>query len=382
VDRAARWRWPYWPAGPRWQPIVPYLVLVGVACCNLVAPRNFSLVPLLSVVPPLAAIGATTASPPLIAGAVSVVATFALGMAEGRDLLIALMSRVVAVAAISVISWAALVASLGRASELERVSFVADTVQRMLLRPVPPRVGDVRIAARYVAATAGARVGGDLYEAIDTTFGLRVIVGDVRGKGLAAVEVAMDLLGVFREAAREEVRLEAVARRLDRCLEYRESPEDFVTAVLLTVPAEAGVEVLNCGHPPPLRVRGGAVSTLQVPVTSPPIGLLNLPGTQPRASFGAAFGEGDLLLLYTDGVTEARDEQGRFYELHEPVTRAAEARLGPDQVLDTVLAGVHTHSGPAHNDDIALLALTRAPKPARQPLVGASQDGSLPSAGA
>ncbi len=357
---------PYWPQGPRWQPVVPYLVLLGVVLADLFTPQDVTLVPVLSVVPPLAAIGATTATPPLVAGAVAVLATFALGAYDSGVPAPAVIARLLSVAMISVVSWAALVASLRRASELERLTLVADTVQRVLLRPLPPRLDGVRIAARYVAALAGTRVGGDLYEAVRSPYGVRVVVGDVRGKGLAAVEAAMDVVGVFREAARDEPTLERIARRMDRSLTGRERPEEFVTAVLLGVPPDGGwVEILSCGHPPPLRLRNGAVSTLYSPNPSPPLGLLDLPGGQPPASYRADFAPDDLLLLYTDGVAEARDADGQFYPLAEELF--ALDPDDPDAVVDQVLAGVRAYAGPALDDDIALVALTKAGTGPRSP---------------
>ena len=73
----------------------------------------------------------------------------------------------------------------------------------------------------YLAAAAEARVGGDLYEVARTPFGIRLIVGDARGKGLEAVETAADVLGVFREVAHEVYTLAEVARRIDASLARR-----------------------------------------------------------------------------------------------------------------------------------------------------------------
>ncbi len=107
----------------------------------------------------------------------------------------------------------------------------------------------------YLAAAAEARVGGDLYEVTRTQFGIRLIVGDVRGKGLDAVEIAADVLGVFREVAHEVYTLAEVARRIDASLARRPAAplEEFVTAVLAEIdPAAGSLTIYNCGHPPPL----------------------------------------------------------------------------------------------------------------------------------
>ena len=101
---------------------------------------------------------------------------------------------------------------------LADVTSVAEAAQRALLRPLPRQVGPLELGVVYLAAAAEARVGGDLYEVTRTQFGIRLIVGDVRGKGLDAVEIAADVLGVFREVAHEVYTLAEVARRIDASL--------------------------------------------------------------------------------------------------------------------------------------------------------------------
>ncbi|GAA1217706.1 hypothetical protein GCM10009646_01080 [Streptomyces aureus] len=78
---------------------------------------------------------------------------------------------------------------------LIRANSVAEALQRTLLRPVPPRIGHVRAAAYYTAGEGGTLVGGDLYDVCETPFGVRAIIGDVRGKGLDAVQAVAAVLG-------------------------------------------------------------------------------------------------------------------------------------------------------------------------------------------
>src|SRR5512132_3064105 len=84
---------------------------------------------------------------------------------------------------------------------LLRVTRIAEVAQRTILRPVPPRMGRVALAVRYLSATEDALVGGDFYEVAVTRHGLRVLVGDVKGKGLEAVQLAALVLTGFRAAA-------------------------------------------------------------------------------------------------------------------------------------------------------------------------------------
>jgi serine phosphatase RsbU (regulator of sigma subunit) len=146
---------------------------------------------------------------------------------------------------------------IGLQRSLDEVRRVADVAQRVLLRPVPARIGPVAAAVGYLAAAPGARIGGDFYEVIETPYGLRAILGDMRGSGLDAVGGAAALLGAFREAGAVEPDLGVVAARLDAALTryaVTDRPpgadgsadggpdlrtEDFATAVLVQVSVEA-----------------------------------------------------------------------------------------------------------------------------------------------
>lgn len=211
-----------------------------------------------------------------------------------------------------------------RERTLATVRSVAETAQRVLLRPVPHQLGRVSIETLYLSAAAEARIGGDLYEAVSTVHGVRLLIGDVRGKGLQAVETAAAMLAAFREAAYDEPDLPAVARRLERSMSRRadqlsSSEERFITTVLAEVPDdEPVVRIVNCGHPPPLLIYQGRVSELDPSDPSPPLNLGVLLGGDYHIDV-LPFRVGAQLLLYTDGVTETRDRTGAFYPLTQRV---------------------------------------------------------------
>lgn len=99
---------------------------------------------------------------------------------------------------------------------------VTDTIRRTVLRPLPPGWGGLDHAGVYLTADAHARVGGDFYDIQPGPHGTRVLVGDVQGKGLGAVEAAAALLGTFREAAYHEADLATVAEWLEtRMIRHR-----------------------------------------------------------------------------------------------------------------------------------------------------------------
>ncbi|WEP00099.1 PP2C family protein-serine/threonine phosphatase [Streptomyces sp. FXJ1.172] len=240
---------------------------------------------------------------------------------------------------------------------LAAVRSVAETAQHALLQPVPETVGPFQVAVRYSAAAAEARIGGDLYALVPTPHGVRLIVGDVRGKGLPAVETAALVLGVFREAAYDEPDLLAVVGRIERSLARNLGADDFVTAVVAGYPRSGHLEVVNCGHAPPLLISArGDVTAVEATHPAPPLGLRSLAGQAPRLQH-LPFAVGDQLLLYTDGVTEARDHAREFYPLAAGVARHVSD--DPARTLSAVHEELLAHVGGRLHDDAALLLLRK-----------------------
>lgn len=244
---------------------------------------------------------------------------------------------------------------------------IAEAAQLAILPRLPARIDGLTVAARYQAAHVGARIGGDLYAAQRTPYGVRMLVGDVRGKGLMAVDTLTVVLGAFREGAAREPALTAVPAWIEEAL-HREGEqwggsewaEEFVTAVLAEIPAHAGdrLRVVNCGHPPPLLLpRDGTVRTLEPTVHALPLGLGNMAPTAARSADDFVLAPGSQLLLYTDGVSEARGADGVFYD---PAARLAE-RCFPDPgaLLDGLLTDIERHTDGRTFDDMALLAVAR-----------------------
>ncbi len=360
--RAATWpaRWPVLCSLPAAAALIA-LATAGAAAGEL-------LLPLLAVPPALAGIGAVSPRRPLGYGAVMLLAAIVTAPFTTTAELPAVTT--VSVLVVTVIS-ASGSARRGRQDQrLADVTSVAEAAQRALLRPLPRQVGPLELRVVYLAAAAEARVGGDLYEVTRTQFGIRLIVGDVRGKGLDAVEIAADVLGVFREVAHEVYTLAEVARRIDASLARRPAAplEEFVTAVLAEIdPAAGSLTVYNCGHPPPLVLSPGGdapgghgtrpprVTTVDVPAPALPLRLMALGGTS-GAERTMALQPGDALLLYTDGVTEARDAHGEFYPLEERATALAASTGGPDgDLLDRLRDDLMRHVGAPLGDDAALL---------------------------
>jgi Stage II sporulation protein E (SpoIIE) len=340
------------------------------------------LLPLLAVPPALAGIGAATPRLPLAYGAVMLLAAIAAAPFTTT-------AEVPAVTTVSILVVTLISASGGARGGQENqrladVTSVAEAAQRALLRPLPRQVGPLELGVVYLAAAAEARVGGDLYEVTRTQFGIRLIVGDVRGKGLDAVEIAADVLGVFREVAHEVYTLAEVARRIDASLARRPAAplEEFVTAVLAEIdPAAGSLTIYNCGHPPPLVLSPGEtgpagngpagnspgesdgqgparrlrVTPVNVPAPALPLRLMSL-GDTSGAERTVPLQPGDALLLYTDGVTEARNARREFYPLEERVAEVAARAGGADgDLLDRLRDDLVRYVGAPLDDDAALL---------------------------
>ncbi|WP_445527722.1 PP2C family protein-serine/threonine phosphatase [Streptomyces cyslabdanicus] len=350
---------------------LPFVMIALIALADALTPPYVELGPLLMAAP---AVTAAFAGPKLTA-LVSV-------LAVGARLLVASLQHTVGVSSrdgeIAALAAGAIVVVVFTAVRdrhrrvLSQVRSVSETAQKVLLRPLPDRIGPLTVASVYLAAEAEAQIGGDLYAAARTRTSTRLLIGDVRGKGLAAVGDAAMLLGSFYGFAHRQESLPALAEHLDGSVRWDphsgqdNGEERFVTAVLLDVPDHGGcVEVVNCGHPPPLMLRHGTVAQLDRSRSAPPLGLGEFNSGE-YALDEFTFEEGDLLLLYTDGVIEARDRSGAFYLLPERL--AAWGDGTPEEVLRRLRGDLLAYVGGRLADDAAAIAVMCAP-PARLPSV-------------
>ena len=234
------------------------------------------------------------------------------------------------------------------AGELADVRRVADAAQRAILAPPPALIGPVALAARYVGAAAEAQVGGDLYEVVARPGSVRMLIGDVRGKGLSAVRLATIVLGEFRAVAADLADLPAIAERLDHRLRPHLGEEDFVTALLAEIHDDGSFSVASCGHPPALLLTGHQINEVGTHFALP-LGL----GAAPVSESGQ-LRRGDRLLLYTDGAIETRDADRKFLDFIELLRPTLDRdHVG---VLDGVLTSLRQNAGGARlGDDLALL---------------------------
>ncbi|MFJ5517132.1 PP2C family protein-serine/threonine phosphatase [Streptomyces griseoluteus] len=349
---------------------IPVAWIVAVSVIDILAPPDIHLGPLLVAAP---AITASFGGPWMVGlvAALAVIAQTVIGLLRDPDALLSSnhQAQIVALIVVGICLVIFCVVRDRRARELEQVRYVSETAQRVVLPSLPRRLGPLRAASLYLAAEAEARIGGDLFAAVRTTSGTRLMVGDVRGKGLTAVNDAALLLGAFRGAAHRQAGLGELVAYLDRsvCWDLMEPGETsrygetFITAAVLDIPDHGGrVRMISCGHPPPIVLRDRRPTTLEASRPSPPLGLGELSRPHYRVD-SFALEPGDLLLLYTDGVTEARDSTGTFYPLAERITGWSED--DPDAFLSRLRRDLLHYVGGHLNDDAAVIAVQRPATP-------------------
>jgi serine phosphatase RsbU (regulator of sigma subunit) len=338
---------------------LPGAAIAGVVAADVAVGRNVVLG--LVVVAPLLA--ANVAGPRVTAayGAAALIAGVLLGVVDDvyqpGDPVHAQLIRLGVVAVMSVLAVFLSQYRLDRERRLTQVSKVADAAQRAILQPVPERLGQVQVAVHYESAAREALVGGDMYGFVLTDHGLRVLVGDVRGKGLDAVRLSAQVLATFRERAGDHADLGTLLARLDdRVADIAETDEDFVTAVLVQLTEDGLLTLVNAGHPAPILLSGDTVRVLEADPFRPPLGLGGTSGTLTTRVLPH-----DRLLLYTDGLTEARDPRTRAFLPVQRIVEALRPRDGVGEAMTELRNQVVRWSGGALHDDIALVLLEYAP---------------------
>ena len=346
---------PAQPSGGRARRVVALMLLLaitGAAVVQYTTGRGFIPFAWLSVGPLLASL---VLPPWSTAGLAGWALLLGLGLnlsqpgPRGLGMLVAHLIVPVLLAAFAVANSALRTAAQRRLSQVRAVARVA---QSALLREVPATVTAGRLASRYVSAAAEARVGGDLLEVVPDAARPRWLIGDTRGKGLPAVRLASVAMTSFRDAcAQPGLSLPEIARVVDRSVTRAAGDEDFVTAVFAELDPHGWLQLVICGHPPPLRLAaGGGLQALTPRAYATPLGLH--PDIQPSTF---TISPGDRLVFYTDGLLEARDRTGRYFRLEDcaGTLRHPDLEAAADGLLGRLLA----HTRRKLDDDVALLLL-------------------------
>jgi serine phosphatase RsbU (regulator of sigma subunit) len=229
----------------------------------------------------------------------------------------------------------------------------------LLWQLLPPRT----FASERVVVTAllepHDQVAGDAYDYSTDSTTLDLAVFDAVGHDMQSCLTTALALTAIRNARRAgETDLAALAGQASRLVTEQPGPLRFVTAVLARLDTETGLlHYLLAGHPPPLLVRGGRVVKELAHPPRRPLGLPS-PTSGDQAVAQEQLEPGDRLLLYSDGVVEARDAAGKFFgeqRLVDFTERASLAELSAPETLRRLAAAVLTHQGGQLQDDATLL---------------------------
>jgi len=343
----------------RWQGLPAALTFIAlITTIDVITRADAVVIGFLALAPLLAAAVEKTRRTALVAGTASMVAVLA-GLPSGMFGSLDHLLRTSVVFVVGVASVYVARSRNLREASLRQMTEIAQVAQRAVLRTPPRQVGDLSLAARYLSASEAANVGGDLYQVVTSPYGVRVLIGDACGKGLPAVQMAATVMGAFHQSAFVQAELVAVAADLDQavCRDAASSGQDaqFVTAALV----EFGVDklrIINCGHPAPaLRSADGQVTVLEPEFRHPPLGLRrDAPDPVPLT---CAWHAGDRLLLYTDGLIDARNGDGEFLASARVI--ACLDLPNRQDCVDGIVTELLHHTGGQISDDAALLLIER-----------------------
>ena len=239
----------------------------------------------------------------------------------------------------------------------DRFRRMAETLQASLLPPNLPSVPGVDLAAIYRAAAAGTTVGGDFYDVFPLTDrGWGVVIGDVQGKGTEAATVTGIARHTIRTAAMRRNPAGSLHVLNEALLQGEEHDNRFCTVLFGQLePTETGahIEFASGGHPPALLRRAdGSVEAVGGQGT-----LMGVIKNIALHTESVELAPGDAIVLYTDGVTEARGEQGEFGEQRLADTLAAAHATTAAELAASVEQAVTQFSGGRFRDDIAILVV-------------------------
>jgi serine phosphatase RsbU (regulator of sigma subunit) len=251
-------------------------------------------------------------------------------------------------------------ASALRNAEHYRLERQAAEVLRQTILALPDAVPGISFAHLYVSATRSAAVGGDFYDVFPCRDGrIALVIGDVSGKGLAASATAVLARDIVKAYAHLEPSPSGVLDRVNSLLCSTNSGALFVTlGYFLLEPGTGRLEYSLAGHPPALlkRARGGVEALGQ---NASPLGVFpDSKYTQDVAGLGPP----DMLVLYTDGVTETR--RGRYFFGERRLRRVVgKAEQDPARLVEKLAHALDVFGRGDFRDDSAILAVQLQPEP-------------------
>ncbi|HEV2729807.1 MAG TPA: SpoIIE family protein phosphatase [Terriglobales bacterium] len=214
--------------------------------------------------------------------------------------------RAIATEAASLIENARLVQAEDAARRYQQELSIAASIQQRLMAVTIPEVPFARLKGRNLSCK---EIGGDFFDAVNTDEGLAVVLADVSGKGVSAALLASTLQGMIYSQLSAGMPLLDIVTAANRFFTHKHIGEKYATLIIARIRRDGELEYVNCGHVPPLLVCNHEV--IRPPHGNLPVGLL---ADATYESDHCSLHAGDRLILVTDGVTEAENARGDFFE--------------------------------------------------------------------
>lgn len=227
--------------------------------------------------------------------------------------------RMVAREAASLIENARLVQAEEESRRYQQELSIAASIQQRLMAVTIPEVSFARLDGKNLPCRD---VGGDFYDAVNTKDGLAVVLTDVAGKGVSAALLASTLQGMIYSQLIAGMPLTEIVASANRFLTSKHIGEKYATVIIARLRRDGELEYVNCGHIPPLLVCSGEV--IRPAHGNLPVGLL---ADATYESDRYSLHNGDRLVLVTDGVTEAENSEGEFFDNERLEIAAKEGNL-------------------------------------------------------
>jgi sigma-B regulation protein RsbU (phosphoserine phosphatase) len=241
---------------------------------------------------------------------------------------------------------------------LEEDLVLASRIQRELLPPKDLDIPGWLISYHFAGA---GPVSGDYCDILTTDDGdFYFLIGDVTGKGVAASMLMAHLHATFKTLISFGLCLGDMVEHASRSFCESTLPTHFATLICGKASRDGSVKISNAGHQRPLVMRGSGISTVEC--AGLPLGIFC---SQQFSESSLRLQPGDFILLYTDGVSEAQDKEGRDYgtdRLSDLVSQ--HASLDPDELISTCVRDIESfRSGTLRADDLTILILKRTDTP-------------------
>jgi serine phosphatase RsbU (regulator of sigma subunit) len=250
----------------------------------------------------------------------------------------------IATEAASLIENARLVQTEESAKRYQQELAIAASIQQRLMAVTIPEVPFARLGGRNLSCK---EIGGDFFDAVNTQEGLTVVLADVSGKGVSAAVLASTLQGMIYSQLAAGMPLTEIVTFVNRFFTHKHIGEKYATVIMARIQPDGDLEYVNCGHVPPLIVSNGQVQRPEQ--GNLPVGLL------PDAEYTSArlqLKAGDRLVLVTDGVTEAENARGEFFEDSRLETAAKSG------TMEDIFAAISNFcGGTALSDDCTVVEL-------------------------